>query len=429
VDTNNPTYAGNKSTTVTVAGGATYGVAASANSAVLTLLDNAYPNNPVLLADPLTDSVTDPANWVITYGDGDMVNNPGGYEVDFGYNLITANGDPTDNGYIGLPPSGATNALRITCNKNLGSGSMYGGGVNVYLTNMPALKGNYAVRFNMNLVGGDNTFSVEGVMFGINHNATGNPQLWQTNWWLGNGSLAAGSGPWDSDGNWYWIQTPPAGYGGFGFNEFEEYTGATATIPGNGGWQELASTTASTYQNVFKGNLFTAVGNISGGTPANNSPVSATPKDNTWSDVEIKQVNGVITMSIDQTPIFTNSSPLFTSGYLMLGYDCPIQGIYNQYIGTPDAAAYFSNLRVVSLEAPTITSIVISGANVVIQFTSPNTSDTTASFALTSASVVNGVYSVVSGTPVFTSLGSGLFQVTYPTSGSTEYYRILRTSQ
>jgi hypothetical protein len=390
-------------------------VSAAANSATLTLLDNAYPPGPVLFADPLTDPA-DSAHWGITYGSGDEVDYPSAYQVDFGFNLLTANGDPTDYGYIGLPPSGATSALRITCNK-VAYGQNYGGGVNVYYTNQ-VLSGNYAVRFNMNVVNGDNSYSVEGVMFGINHNGT------ETNWWLGNGNLAPGSGPWASDGVWYWIQSPPGGYGGFGFSEFEEYTGASA-LP-NTGWTELATASAGTYQNVFKGALFTALGDISGGTPANNSPVSATPKDNTWSDVEIKQVNGVITMSIDHTPIFTNSSPLFTSGYLMLGYNCPIEGIYQQYIGTPDAAAYFANLQVVSLEAPTITSTVMSGANVVIQFTSPDTSDTAANFALQSSSTVTGTFTDVSPAATVTSLGGGNFQITYAQSGNVEFYQIRR---
>ena len=416
VDTTNATYVGNKTIVVTLAAGPGYTVAA--NSTTLTLLDNANPPGTVLFSDPLTDAA-DAANWNITYGNGNKDVDQGDYDVEFGYDL-TANNPSGNNGLLGIgsPPSGATTALRITSNKNVGSGSMFGGGVNVYYTNQ-LFQGNYAVRFNMNVVGGDNAFSVEGVMFGINHDGT------QTNWWLGDGSVATGTGPWASDGVWYWIQTPPGSYGGFGFSEFEEYTGASA-LP-NTGWQQLATATASTYQNVFKGSLFTALGDISGGTPANNSPVSASPKDTTWADVEIKQINNVITMSIDQTPIFvyTNTLP-FTNGYLMLGYDCPIQGAYQQYIGTPDAAAYFSNLRVVSIATtpPVITSFTASGGNVVIKFTSSDSSDTTSSFALQSSGTVNGTYTDVSPAASFTLLGTGSFQVTYPQNGSVRFYRI-----
>jgi hypothetical protein len=417
VDTANPVYTGNKTINVTLAAGSGYTV--GTHSTTLTLLDNATPPSTVLFADPLTDPA-DAANWNITYGNGNSAVDQGDYDVEFGYDLTAANPSAGVNGLIGLPPSGATNALRITCNKNVGSGSMFGGGVNVYYTNQ-LFKGNYAARFNMNLVGGDNSFSVEGVMFGINHNGT------ETNWWLGNGAVVAGTGPWASDGVWYWIQTPPGGYGGFGFNEFEEYTGASA-LP-NTGWQLLATATAATYQNVYKGVVFSALGVLSGGTPANNSPVSVTPKDNNWSDVEIRQSNNVVTLSIDATAIFvyTNTLP-FTNGYLMLGYDCPIQGAYQQYIGTPDASAYFSNLRVVSLDTPPhITSIILSGANVVIQFTA-NSDDTTANFALQSTGTVTGVFTDVSPAATFTQIGVGVFQVTYPQNGSARFYKIRRHS-
>ncbi len=410
-DTINPTYAGDKTITITLAAGNGYTV--GANSTTLTLLDNAYPLAAVLFTDPLTDP-SDATHWHITYGTGDELDQPANYNVQFGYDLTANNPDSANNGLIGLPPSGATSALRINCNQNFGT--TYGGGVNVYYTNQ-AFGGNYAVRFNMNLVNGDGSYTVEGVMFGINHNGM------ETNWWLGSGTTINNSGPWASDGVWYWIQAPPGGYGGFGYNEFEEYTGATK-LP-NTGWQELASTTASTYQNVFKGNLFTALGTISGGTPANNSPESATPADNTWSDVEIRQVKNVVTMSIDHTAIFvyTNTLP-FTNGYLMLGYDAPIAGAFNQYVNTPDAAAYFSNLRVVSLGAPAITSIKVSSGNVVIPFTSQDPEDTTASFALQSSSTVNGTYADVNPAASFTQLGTGAFQVTYPQNGSARFYRI-----
>ncbi len=203
----------------------------------------------------------------------------------------------------------------------------------------------------------------------------------------------------------------------------EEYTGASV-LP-NTGWTEVADTTAGIYQQVFKANLFTATGELAGngGTPANNSPVSASPKDNTWSDVEIKQVAGVITMSVDHTPIFTNTAPLFSSGYLMLGYDCPIEGIYQQFIGTPDASAYFANLQVVALGAPTISQIITNGSGcVVITFAAdPETSasDTASNFTLLSASTVNGTYTAISPQPTITSLGSGNFQATIcPLPGS-----------
>ncbi len=421
VDVANPAYSGNKIVTVTLPAGSQYTVS-SLNSGTLTLIDNANPTEPVLFSDPLTDP-TDANNWGVTFGSGNETSPfNSDYTVQFGYDLTINNPDEPQNGLIGLPPNGATNALRITCLKNVGTS--YAGGVNVYYTNQ-AFSGNYAVRFNMNLVEGDGTFSVEGVSFGVNHNGN------ETNWWLGNGSTS--SGPWASDGVWYWIQAPPGGAGGFGFNEFEEYTGLGGVLP-NTGWTQLATTTASAQQNVYKHVVYTAPGGVSGGTPANNSPVSATPADNSWSDVEIKQVNNVVTMSVNKTPLFVyTNTTTFTNGYLMLGYDCPIQGAFNQYVGTPDAAAYFSNLRVVSIARPFITAIsdvnVLNTNNVIITFQSNDGDDSASSFALqgTGTNQVPGPYADIAGatiTQVYTNSNMAVFQASTSLTNVAQFFRI-----
>ena len=115
----------------------------------MTFVDNADLPNPVLFADPLTYP-NHASDWNITFGTGNQVPPyDSDYTVDFGYDLTANNPNVGANGLIGLPPSGATNALRITCVKT--AGSSHGGGVNLYYTNQ-AFSGNYAVRFNLNLV-------------------------------------------------------------------------------------------------------------------------------------------------------------------------------------------------------------------------------------------------------------------------------------
>lgn len=416
VHTANPTYVGDKTFTIALGGGPRY-LTSGANSAVLTLIDNADPPATVLFSDPLTDSA-DAGNWAITYGNGDVADYGSDYNVEFGYDLTAANPESANNGLIGLPPSGATNALRITCNKN--SPITFSGGVNVYYKGQ-ALSGNYAVRFNMNLIEGANaSFAVEGVMFGINHNGL------ETNWWTAYNGV---TNSWASDGVWYWVQAPPGGSGGFGSTEFEEFTGLGGTLP-NTGWMQPAVTAA--LPNVFKHEVFTAPGGISGGTPANNSPFTAAPADNSWSDVEIKQVNNVVTMSIDKTPLFvyTNATH-FTNGYVMLGYDCPEAGAFNQFIGTPDAAAYFSNLRVVRLGPPSISGITAvpsaGSQNVTVTFTSIDANDNAGSFALQGATNVGGPYTDVAGATiiqVYSNPGTATFRATATSANPVEFYRI-----
>ncbi len=141
------TYVGNESIIVTMSAGTspedvpfTIGPAASAT---MTLLDNAYPPETVLWSDPLT-SASD-TGWNLAFGSEatgtsnnptttlirNYVTIPGGgsgaaedFDVEFGY--ILAN-DPLNT--IGNPPNGATNALKVTVNKN-GTGAS--GGVSLY---------------------------------------------------------------------------------------------------------------------------------------------------------------------------------------------------------------------------------------------------------------------------------------------------------
>lgn len=75
----------------------------------------------------------------------------------------------------------------------------------------------------------------------------------------------------------------------------------------------------------------------------------------------------------------------------------------------------------VPVVVPKITSISVSNGTVTIKFTG-SPSDPASAFTLQGSSTVNGTYSALSAT--ITSLGSGNFQATIATSGSTEFYLI-----
>jgi hypothetical protein len=391
------TYVGNRTVVVNATSGTGYSANTSSNAA-LTIIDNAEPPAAVLWSDPLSDP-SDAVNWAITFGNGNGV--PGDYDVEFGYNLVTDN--------IGLPPNGSATALKVTCNKD-GNGS--GAGVNLYPSNH-TFSGNYAVRFNMNLAQGLNAaLATEGALFGINHSGR------ETNWWSGDAALTAG--PWSSDGIWYWVSSDP---GGAGAGDYLEETG-NGLVSTNQGWLQLGSSAFASFEGVFKSPQVYSVclsGTLTpqNGQPANNLGAATT----NWSDVEIKQFNKVVTLSINKSPIFVLNNTnfpgnLFTNGTLMLGYNDPFASV-----GT-GGAVYFSNLRVVSLAGPTITGLALSGGNVLIRFTSPDGDDTTASFALQSSATVNGTYTDVSPAATFTQLVNGTFQATTPQTGSIEFYRI-----
>jgi len=71
--------------------------------------------------------------------------------------------------------------------------------------------------------------------------------------------------------------------------------------------------------------------------------------------------------------------------------------------------------------APTFSTVSISGTNVVMGFTTPNSYDNVSSYILQSAGLVQGPYTNRSGT--FTG-ANGIFQVTAPQTGDTMFYRL-----
>jgi hypothetical protein len=403
----------NRTVAITIGAGSGYSI--GNGTATGTIVSAHYPAPlAVLLSDDLTSSA-DASNWYITYGCGDPQDNATDYSADFGMSLASAAGGIS----IPPPPGGNANALHLTCNKNPAPGSP--GAVNVYYTNL-FLSGDYAVRFNMNIIEGQTTAnSTEGVIFGINHTGTA------SNWWYGSGFIT--NQTWTSDGIWYYVTAQPAGFPSTG--DYAEYSGQGGTN-NNPGWTRVATMLQSTYAQVFKDNpgpftCFDGAGNQTSGSPANASPALGYDAT-TWSDVEIKQQNNIITMSINHTAIFiyTNTT-VWTNGYLMLGYADPFGGT----IGNAEAGAYFANLQVVRLPAValpsviTINSIAISGGNVVVKFTTSSATDTVSSFTLRSSTTVNGTYADVSPAATITSLGSNQFQATTPyLSGGQLFYRI-----
>ena len=410
VPLDNPSVTTNRTVTIAVAGGTGYAI--GTGPATGTVVTAHYPAPvAVLLSDDLTSS-GDAANWNITYGCGDPTNDPTDFEVNFGMSLASAAGGIS----IPTPPGGNANALHLTCNKDVSPGS--GGAVNVYYTNL-FLSGDYAVRFNMNVIEAQTTASAtEGVVFGINHTGT------CSNWWYGGGTLAPQT--WASDGIWYYVTAQPAGSAA---GDYQEFTGQGGTN-GTTGFQKIATQSQSSYAQVFKDNpgAFTCLdgfGNQTAGVPANGTPAWGYDAS-TWSDVEIKQLDGVVTMSINHTAIFVyTNTTVWTNGYLMLGYADP----YGASIASPDAGAYFANLQVVQLPTTsvvTIKRIDIGFGSVVVTFATSNPADTASSFTLQSSSEVNGTYNDISfpSATISSYIGNQFQATTTYTGGAHRYYRI-----
>jgi hypothetical protein len=399
----NATEGASKTLVATIAAGSGYAVGTNSPSATATILDDEKTATSVLYSSPLTDA-GDAGKWAVRYGTGDPTNNAANYGVDFGADL----------GVVPPPPGGATKALRLTANKLQSAGTGAAGAVNVYYTNQ-AFSGDFAVRFNMNLIE-DSTLgtATEGVLFGINHSGS------RSNWWYGSGPLVPGA-TWSSDGVWYFICAQP---GGTSAGDYQEFTGQGGTNA-NAGWTRLSSKLATAFADSFKTNAdpskpgpFTSYGsaNPAPGVPSNVDPTLIPGAS--WADVEIKQVANVVSLTINKTPIFSyTNTTVWTNGYLMLGYSDPFSSSTDGSV----AAAYFANLSVVRLTKPEVTQTVLGSTTATLTFT---TTDTSSPFVVEGAATVDGVYANVNAT--ITYQGNGTYQAVVPRGGDAQFYRVRR---
>jgi hypothetical protein len=369
------------------------------------------PNYPNYTADN-----PDPNLWPNGTGMDD-------FDVEFGY--------PVTNDAVGCSPimllNGWTNALKMTVNKITGyQGSLSGSsaGVNLYPTGMN-FSGNYALRFSECVCEGTVSTTELGGFYGINAYGT------NCNW--ASEQLVVGEGTYltNSDGIFYWMNEDA------GIGSGYEWLVATNTLLPNSGWYDQQNISGQTpaFDAAFKNSLTTGIASspytcYPDGTPANNGGAAA----NSWADVEIKQVNNVVTLSVNKFPVatFTNTSP-YKSGNFWLGYDDPYASIGSVATAntSPGAETMYSNVRVVQLTPPTINAsgIGLTGTNLTIPFTDSDTDDTAASFYLLGSSAVSGPYAKV--TAAFSqnnATGGWKAVVGVPTNTVHEFYAVVRVN-
>ena len=215
------------------------------------------------------------------------------------------------------------------------------------------------------------------------------------------------------DGVWYWVSADAGAAAG----DYILRTGAGGALP-NGGFTTPLVAINDSFTKVFKGPPAPYSGYAGPGLVANDPPAFTADTSN-WTDVEIKQIRNVVTMSLNKIRVLTyTNTTTFTNGTIMLGYADPFNSV-----GEAAGAAYYANLSVVRLTLPTITDIVRSGTNVTITFTSNDGTDTASSFALQAASVVTGPYADVT-TATIAQLPSTAYQATTTSAAAAQYYRI-----
>lgn len=375
------TYEGNETVTVGVGAGS-YAVGSPA-SASITLVDADAAPETVLFSENFDADHS--ANWSVLAAGFDGVPD---YSADFNFAYPG----------FGIPeaPHGGGNGLFLTANKD---GVAAAAAVNVYPAGAQTFSGNYALRFDLFAsVPIPSGSATEAVIAGINHSGT------KTNWTRSGGVPAA----WVFDGLFASMTVEAGSTPVYGLYSTPTTAGNIPTL--------VASQSSTPLANVLKANPFGVSGAV--GNSNNPSGFFATP---TWVDVEIAQIGKVVSLKLNKTQVYSyTNNGSFTSGKIMLGYMDSFDSI-----GNSQSYAIIDNVRVVSLAAPVISQIAITGGNVQVDFAA-NSGDVVAQFTLQSATSPGGPFTDVAST--ITSLGSGNFRstVTYNSAVTPKFYRIGR---
>jgi len=389
---------GDQTIVATVVNGDGYAVGTTSPSATVTILDDELPPEDVLWSEVFNTDA--PENWTVQFGSANHVPD---YRIGYYSGWTTFSYDYEFGGLIPSIPmaphsTSDTLGLYLTVNKDDPT-ALGAAGVNIYPKGQ-TFTGNYAVRFDMYLMVGNAASTTEYALFGINHSGT------KANWFRNSAGGVPNSPTFD--GLFFGVEADGAALGDYVIYSAPTTAGSNPTplTPG---------VNASTLTGIFKNPPF------GGGLPGapGNSELSETP---CWVDVEISQVDNVVTLTLNRTPIlsYTNTTP-FTSGNIMLGYCDAYDSIM-----AGNSCVVYDNLRVIRLAAPStppdITGIRLAGGNVDIDFAA-DSSDTPSAFTLQSAATVNGAY--VDVTATITGSG-GSFKAVRALDGTQQFYRIRR---
>jgi hypothetical protein len=384
---------GNETVIASISPGTGYIAGPNNAGAIGDLIDDDFPAENVLFQDNFNDA-NSANNWTVRFGSVNPASQD--YTATFGYDYGPAG--------LNLPPaphsSGDTLGLLLSVNKT--DGLLEAAGLNVY-PNGKDFTGDYALRFDMYLMQNFGNATTEHALLGLNHDGT------HTNW-FDNSSPGVPSG-WTFDGLFAAVIADASDLG--------DYVLFSAPQAGNiPGPTTLAQRSASTLTQVFHQPPWTAGGGA--GSPGN-TPESTTPS---WAQVELRQIEGVVTLIINQTNIITyTNTTAFTHGNIMLGYDDSFNSVPDVLTG---GFAIFDNVRVVSFQTVQpevrITSIARSGDTVTVDFTTPQGQNVD-SVKLYSAPTVVGPF-VEDTTAIITSLGGTSFRATTTSTDAMRFYMI-----
>jgi len=290
---------GDETIELTVVAGEGYAIGESA-SASATIRDDDYAEEEILFSDDFSADTS--GNWDLQFGAINGVEDyTATFAVDYSELSIPPAPHTTDESTLGL-------FLQVNKNDDTPSGAA---GVNVFPKNQ-VFSGNYAVRFDMFLSAGSGAGTTEHAIFGVNHSGD-----------IATRNAATG------DGVWFGVVTD-----GSNNRSYASYVGADLknTLP------------AADFAELIPSPPYISGLSFSGaGSPSSNG----SQPNPVWADVEIRHVDGLVTMKVNQVPIFTvTDRAAFTEGVFMLGMNDQFSSI-----GSTDTFTIYDNVRVVPLES------------------------------------------------------------------------------
>jgi hypothetical protein len=364
---------GDRVLTITLAPQNGYVVNSNANTATIRIQDDEVtPGIGLVFLDEF--EANSQGEWILLFGSSTNIDD---YSAEFAF----------DYGILGIPPapgSTTTRGLRMTVNKNDSVQAV--AAINAY----PAFgefQGNYALRFNMYMVvAATSSFTTEHALAGLNHT----------------GRFVNRHNGIGSDGIWFGVNGDGSDNRAYGM--YANYSTNTDGIPSN-----IVNVTSIPFEPIFTQPPYTFAGAPSG----------------VWVDVEISQVDNLITWKINNTTIIQRTNVYgFTSGNIMLGYNDQFASI-----GSSQNAVIYDNVRVVVLPGteviqPRITQTRKVNNVIEIVFTAGAESPTR--FTLESSTTLNGPFTTDSGSTI-EAISETVFRATSPNTGNeTRFYRIRR---
>jgi hypothetical protein len=372
-------FEGEETVTITIGSGSLDYEIDAQNSVTTRIRDDEYPPAPVLFSENFDAGASN--NWQMRFGA-----NNGAFDatVDWVYDYSGLG--------IGSAPNatdGSTIGLYIAANKADGTASS--AGINFYPIGQ-SFSGDYALRFDMYLsfAGASTT---EHALFGLNHSGNATNRATQS---PDPGNSTAGG-----DGFWVGMVTDASN-----LRDYSGYTYPTPTsLP-----IVVVNREASTLTSQIPSPPYAFAG----------SP-SSTGNNKSWAEVELKQVNNLITLKVNDLLIWehqnTNS---YTSGNIMIGMNDQFDSIGNIL-----NFVVFDNVRVVSLStAIEINSVELLANNQIqIDFTSPVGGDPSGYTLQAKGSLIDANWAPDASAAI-TWLGGTQYRAIATRSGGERYYSV-----